>query len=170
MARMLGGSPKTLLMNHPHALVLLAVGLPALGCRAAEQPSRLYGTQSEAVAAGEASRGWLPVWVPVAATELHIQGDLDTNERWLRFRLPDSVGHALRGHLLLVPDSALPRLAKQRPAGASWWFQNLIQTAPADDGALNAIVYQGAGPVVPPGAYLAFDQTSDLVYLWWEVN
>jgi hypothetical protein len=45
-----------------------------------EQPYRSYATYAEAVAAGEVERGWLPTWVPASASNLHLQGDLDTNE------------------------------------------------------------------------------------------
>ena len=49
-----------------------------------EQPYRHYATAGEAVAAGERTRGWLPAWLPGSAREVHLQGDLDSNEWWLR--------------------------------------------------------------------------------------
>ncbi len=147
----------------------LVLAVAVSSCRPAGPPSRVYATHADAVTAGEVSRGVLPAWVPIQATEIHIQDGGEGGPRWLRFRLPDSARGALQGQLRSVPDSSLPDLASQRP-GVSWWFQHFIQVEPADDGALNAWVYQGTGSPIAQAAYLAFDQASDLVYLWWEAG
>ncbi|PYP55051.1 MAG: hypothetical protein DMD40_14560 [Gemmatimonadetes bacterium] len=69
-----------------------------------DQVHRHYATYREATEAGERTHGWLPDWVPASAVDIHIQGDIDTNERWLRFDVVRSVADSLRQEL--VPLSA----------------------------------------------------------------
>jgi hypothetical protein len=143
---------------------LLASALLTAAC--GEQPYRHYQTHAEAVAAGETRRGWLPTWVPDSATDIHIQGDLDTNHFWLRFSLPPEAASHLKAVLVPVPPGQLATVPLGAPVFASWWFDSLIAREPANDGALNAEVFQGRGTPVASTTFIAFDRTTPRVFLW----
>lgn len=68
-------------------------------CGCVEQPHRQYASRADAVETGELARGWLPVWVPESATDIRLQGDLDTNRIRLSFELPPSDWASLRSDL-----------------------------------------------------------------------
>ena len=53
-----------------------------------ETQSATYATYNDAIAAGVQRRGWLPPFVPTTATDIREVHDLDTNQQWLRFRVP----------------------------------------------------------------------------------
>jgi hypothetical protein len=129
-----------------------------------EQPYRHYATFAEAVAAGERDRGWLPAWMPSDATDLHIQGDLDTNAWWIRARLPASGVQSLHSHLVPVAVDSV-RVRRPRRSGA-WWMESLIEQHPANDNGLHADLFRGAGDPVPRTTVVAFDRASDAVYVW----
>jgi hypothetical protein len=136
----------------------------AVGCFCAEQGHRRYPTHAEAVAAGEVERGWLPRWVPPTATNIHLQRDLDTNEIWLRLSLPAASTSALRQALSPLSSEETVGISWNRPCGmAQWWPRNLVQLEPADDIALNAELFS-ADP--NDSLYVAFDRTSDDVFVW----
>lgn len=35
----------------------------------------------------QAKQGWIPDWLPITATEIHVQYDVDTNRRWFGFKM-----------------------------------------------------------------------------------
>jgi hypothetical protein len=49
-----------------------------------------YATMSEAIASGAVSRGWVPNWIPPAASHIREVHNLDTNESALVFRVASS--------------------------------------------------------------------------------
>ncbi|HEX8319291.1 hypothetical protein [Longimicrobium sp.] len=140
----------------PLLVVLLA------GCF--EQPYRESASGAEAIAAGELQRGWWPAWMSASAWNVHLQGDLDSNEWWLRAELSPASADSLRA-LLTPVDAGSVRV--QRPwRGGGWWFEALIQQAPSNDNALNARLFRGARAPVPYTTVVAFDNGSETVFVW----
>jgi hypothetical protein len=68
-------------------LFLLSIIALAGGC--SEMVESSYATYADAERAGAVGRGWVPAFVPRSATAIREAHDLDTNDQWLRFRLPD---------------------------------------------------------------------------------
>lgn len=54
-----------------------------------------YPTMGAAVADGAVTRGWIPEWVPINATDLDEVHDLDSNEHALSFSVPADTKLAL---------------------------------------------------------------------------
>lgn len=129
-----------------------------------EQPYRRYADATQAIAAGERDRGWLPAWMPVSARDVHLQGDLDSNAWWLRAQLFTPAADSLRA--LLSPADADSVRVRGPFRGGRWWFEGLIQHEPANDGALTAHLFRGTGAPVPRTTFVAFDRTSDVVFVW----
>ena len=76
-------------------LIALLVAVP-VACGAyvvilfsGERPYTIYESYSEIVEDGAIERGWIPLWFPKAATEIHEVHDLDTNVMASSFSLPD---------------------------------------------------------------------------------
>ena len=129
-----------------------------------DQVHRHYATYREATEAGERTRGWLPDWVPPSAVDIHIQGDIDTNERWLRFDVVGSVADSLRQELVPISADAMRGRAPLRSSG--WWFEGLVRRHPANDVALNAELYRGNSRRVARSVMIAFDRASQHIYVW----
>lgn len=129
-----------------------------------EQPYRHYPDATQAIAAGERDRGWLPAWFPPSARDVHLQGDLDSNAWWLRAQLSTPAADSLRA--LLVPVDADSVRVRRPFRGGRWWFEGLIQHEPANDAALNAHLFRGTGAPVPRTTFAAFDRTSSTVFVW----
>ncbi|HST63171.1 MAG TPA: hypothetical protein VLK84_30960 [Longimicrobium sp.] len=129
-----------------------------------EQPYRHYATAADAVAAGEAQRGWLPAWVPGSARDLHMQGDLDSNQWWLRADLTPAAADSLRA--VLEPVSADSVRYRSPRRSGRWWFESLIQHHPENDGGLNAHLFRGTGTPTPRTTVVAFDRFSPTIYIW----
>ena len=129
-----------------------------------DQVHRHYATYREAMEAGERTRGWLPDWVPASAVDIHIQGDIDTNELWLRFEVVGSVADSLRQELVPISADAMRGRAPLRSSG--WWFEGLVRRHPANDVALNAELYRGNSRRVARSVMIAFDRASQHIYVW----
>jgi hypothetical protein len=129
-----------------------------------EEPYRSYADIPEAKAAGELARGWLLEWVPHSATDVHLQNNVDTNEWWLRVDLSPAAADSLRMHLTEV--AAADVRARRPRRSRSWWFEALVQHHAANDAALNALLFRGTGDPVQETVVVAFDRTSNTVYLW----
>jgi hypothetical protein len=149
------------------ASVLVPV-LTLLCCAAGEQPFRRYENRAEAVGAGEAERGWLPTWVPAESRSIQLQGDLDTNRVWLRFRLDPPARAVLRAEFRELSEDEIEAIVWKRPRNSSaWWPTNLIQQAPADDSALYADLFAASGSGLHSEPFVvAFEKGSDEVYAW----
>jgi hypothetical protein len=63
-------------------LLLVACGLSDLNMYV------VYDTYSDAKKDEAIQRGWIPIWVPVTATNIHEAHNLDTNSRALSFTAP----------------------------------------------------------------------------------
>ena len=50
----------------------------------------LYATYGEAERAGAVRRGWIPAYVPQEAQEILEVHAIDTNQQWLRFKVPEA--------------------------------------------------------------------------------
>lgn len=129
-----------------------------------EQPYRQYASGAAAIRAGELERGWWPAWMPAAAGNVHLQGDLDSNEWWLRAELSPASADSIRS--LLTPVDAGSVRVRRPWRGAGWWFEALIQQAPSNDGALNARLFRGTGAPVAYTTVVAFDNVSQTVFVW----
>lgn len=141
----------------------LPVWLALIACD--ERPYRHYPSAAEAVAAGERQRGWLPAWIPGSARDVHLRGDLDTDAWWLRVRLSPAATDSLRALVSPVPADSV-RAGRRPWRVGEWWFEALVQQAPENDNALNAELFRGTGTPVPRTVVVAFDRTSDLVFIW----
>ncbi|MDP9350456.1 MAG: hypothetical protein M3P51_02785 [Chloroflexota bacterium] len=140
----------------------LVVALLSGGCD--EQPYRRYADAADAIAAGERERGWLPVWLPKSARDVHLQNDVDTNEWWLRAQVSPAAADSLRPLLLPVDPDSVELLPPNR--GSRWWFEGLIQHHPENDWALNAELFRGRGSPVPRTTVVAFDRSSETIFVW----
>jgi hypothetical protein len=149
-------------------VLALVVSIASIACaESPERPYRHYASASEAVAAGERERGWLPGWVPGSARDVHLRRDLDTNAWWLRVRLSPPASDSLRALVSPVPADSV-RVGRRPWRVGRWWFEALVQHAPENDNALNAELFRGTGTPVPRTVVIAFDRTSDLVFIWGE--
>jgi hypothetical protein len=114
---------------------------------------------------GAVERGWIPEAIPPTATEIQEQHDPDTNATWVRFTLLSSDRDHLTTGLESLSFDKVLQLKIRRPSAADWWFENLVQQAPANDNALNAHIYR-----VPCGegrqGYFALDRSSPAVFYW----
>jgi hypothetical protein len=124
---------------------------------------RHYATHAAALAAGEGQRGWLPEWVPSTASDVHLESDVDSNEWWLRFRLPARARDSLKSQFEAI-DAANVRVS--RPWHAEWWFEGLVQKEPSNDAALNAELFQRCCDQLRRNIVLAFDRNTPTVYVW----
>lgn len=138
-------------------LILMACG---------EQRRETFASGAEARSSETARRGWIPEWLPAGAADVDIRYDLDTNHIWLNFRLDEREAIALQQHLRPVGDQQVREIELRRPRGSVEWPEGIIQQQPANDGALNANIFCGTGPVVPKSTCIAFDRMTDAVYAW----
>ena len=138
--------------------------LLAVSC--SERSTAYYQRYEDAVKEGAVKRGWIPVWVPTTATDIHEQHDLDTNNVWVRFTAPASEKTRITAGLKRLPDTEILRVKAPHPSRTDWWFEGLVQQSPANDNALNAEIYVvkcGENKVV---GYIALERTTEKVYYW----
>jgi hypothetical protein len=145
-------------------LSILATCLLLLAC--SEQFHHTYENGAVALSSNEAGHGWVPKWLPRQATDIHLQYDLDTNERWLRFKLSADERVRLKQHLRPMSEQEVMELSIRSPRSVDWWFYNLIEQQPADDGALNAELFFGAGEVVPRKAVIALERGTQETFVY----
>lgn len=77
---------------------------------------RIYEQHADVASAIEAraiERGWLPDWLPKTITNIHLHYDLDTNERAISFKLPNSVTFEWFPECIPEETSKKPRLRTQ---------------------------------------------------------
>ena len=108
----------------------------------------------------------MPEWLPRQAADIRLQYDLDTNERWLRFKLSVDGRARLRQYLRPMSEKEIMGLRLPRPRSVDWWFDGLIQQQPADDPALNAELFAGDGDVVPRRAVIAFERETQQTFVY----
>jgi hypothetical protein len=117
--------------------LVLCVGCVAISA-CAEQRHHFYPNGTAALSGDEARGQWVPTWLPPSATDVHLQYDVDTNARWIRFILPTDQRAAFLSHLRAMRESEVSSLRIRSPRSADWWFDGIIDQQPANDGALNA--------------------------------
>jgi hypothetical protein len=125
-----------------------------------------YPTQAAALADGAIDRGWVPGTLPISASGIHEEHDLDTNEVWMRFTVPLADAQQFVSPLRLLSWGEAAALTMRSPCDDGWWFGGLIQAQPANDGALYADVYSGSLPGQPSKVIVAIEQGSSTVYYW----
>lgn len=133
------------------------------GC--SERFTEYYPRYEDAMQDGAVKRGWIPGIVPITASEIHEQHDLDGNDVWIRFEAPRLDRNRLARGLKKLSDDEILKLKLRYPMRAEWWFEGLIQQSPANDNALNAEIYTVKCHDDRP-SYVALDQTSPRVYYW----
>jgi len=143
---------------------ILATSLLLLAC--SEQFNHTYKSGADALSSDEARRGLVPEWLPRQAANIRLQYDSDTNERWLRFRLPADERARLTTHLQPMSEKEVMGLRIGSPRNVDWWFDGLIQQQPADDPALNAELFAGAGDLVPRRAVIAFERGTQETFVY----
>ena len=129
----------------------------------AETRERAYPDVSAARRAGEQARGWLPAFVPEAATDLRIAGNLDTGRHWLRFALPARARGTLVGGLEPLSLTQVWAADTGAPRWLAWW--------PPDLRAAPFVPPPGRSPLAafraPATGYcLAADTLGTQVYVW----
>ena len=144
------------------SLVILLVA-STMGCR--ERFYQSFGSGEAAHQSELAKQGWVPQWLPSEAVAVQVEHDIDTNERWLRFRLPNTSAAALKQNLEKLSDTEVINLRIRSPKKTRW-FESLIQQAPETDGSLNAAIFRGNGKTVENSAILLFERTSEDVYAY----
>ena len=142
-------------------LCMMAIVLAACS----ERFTEYYPKYEDAEKDGAFKRGWIPEIVPKTAIEIHEQHDLDTNEVWIRFTFPSSRRDQLTSGLKRLANDEIVKVRVRQPSNVDWWFEGLIQQAPANDNALNADIYT-VKCHENRAAYLALDRTSQQVYYW----
>jgi len=142
-------------------LCIMAIAFTACS----ERFTEYYPKYEDAAKDGAVKRGWIPEIVPKTAIEIHEQHDLDTNDVWIRFTFPSSRRDQLTSGLKRLSNDEVEKVRVRRPSNVDWWFEGLIQQAPANDNALNAEIYVVKCHEDRAG-YLALDRTSQRVYFW----
>jgi hypothetical protein len=130
-----------------------------------DRATKYYPKYEDAAKDGAVKRGWIPEIVPKTAIEIHEQHDLDTNDVWIRFTFPSSRSDQLTSGLKRLSNDEVKKIRVRRPSNVEWWFEGLIQQAPANDNALNAEIYT-VKCYEDRAGYLALDRTGKRVYFW----
>jgi len=71
-------------------LVVLAIPVAMIGaCHYIENPKTNYNSMAEVQADGAVTRGWVPSFIPKETTEITEQHNIDTNNGFISFKLPN---------------------------------------------------------------------------------
>jgi hypothetical protein len=123
-----------------------------------------YPTYTDAERADAIRRGVIPTFVPRSATDIWEEHDLDTNEQWLRFRLPAGDTALLIGGQQMTGGEARS-LYRQPPSGLSEMPAGFRGKAAPDtsSGALRFVRY----PAERAWAFcVAYDRKAAFAYVW----
>lgn len=122
-----------------------------------------HATYADAQADGEETRAWLPGFVPASAFEIREVHSRDSEQRWLRFKVPAGDTTALAGAsdlpLKVAPEAGPPRQmgrwsAELRDPPLMWQQGSRVRT------------YQFAATPTAPAWCLAFDHATHEVFAW----
>ena len=102
--------------------LLVAVLIVSTGC--GETATVSYPTYADAERAGAVARGWIPRFVPRTATEIREAHNLDTNQQWLRFRVPRGDTSVAVG-ATVMPLAEARQSASKPPSGVGRWLPEL---------------------------------------------
>jgi hypothetical protein len=134
---------------------LLAVGALLLaGC---QKTRNTYPSRAEAERAGAVQRGWVPAWIPDAATSIEEAHDLGTGRQRLKLHLPASAAEALVTSLErlrvwdICPSKGLPRIDGDWPreleAAEPAWRLRYRRAPGAGESVLAVAIEEGTGAV-----------------------
>ncbi|TQM16867.1 hypothetical protein FB548_0235 [Pseudoxanthomonas sp. 3HH-4] len=98
------------------AVLLLLTTISVTGCLDTTLDAK-YPTTAAAIADGAITRGWVPEWIPVTATNLREVHNLDTNVSALTFDLPNGSRLQLPGDCKPI---TFPGLVPSH-FNRSWW-------------------------------------------------
>jgi hypothetical protein len=147
-------------------IIIGLLGIIIAAC--SEQRTEYFANGAEAQQSTTAKHGWIPKWFPTQAREIQMQYDIDTNYRWFRFKLDKEARKQLIETFQPVSWGEAENLKVRSPRSAKWWFDGLIQVQPANDAALNAVIYLRNDIENKEKAYLAVSRTNDAIFLWIE--
>jgi len=133
----------------------------SVGC--GETVTTTYATYVDAEQAGAVARGWIPAFVPRTATEIREAHDLDTNQQWLRFRVPPGDTAVAVGGML-IPLTAVRGEAAPPPSGVGPWLPEL-RAPPLVTSRSGIRVYRHARGGFG-AACVALDTRENLAYAW----
>lgn len=131
-----------------------------------EQRHEQFASGLEALSSDTAKRGWIPSWLPTQAREVNVRYDLDTNYVWLSFRLNTQRAVELQSYLRPVNESFIRSGDLRVPRATRGWPEGVIQPQFANENALNATLFRGAGTIVSQNTFVAFKHTTDAVFVW----
>jgi hypothetical protein len=146
--------PGRLSAMRTHLALLAAGALLITGC---QKTRNSYPSRAEAERAGAVQRGWVPAWIPDAATAIEEAHDLGTGRQRLKLRLPVPDAEALVTSLErlrvwdICPSKELPRLDGEWPkelevAEPAWRLR--YRRAPGAPGSILAVaIEEGTGAV-----------------------
>lgn len=134
-----------------------------------DQRYATFTTGTEAQQSLEAKQGWIPAWFPVAASDIQMQYDIDSNYRWFGFKLDKENKRAFIKNFRTLSSDEVKTIKIPSPRQADWWWlKGLSQTKSSHDVPVNADFYVRNDSKVPEKAYLAISKTDDSIYLWIE--
>jgi hypothetical protein len=141
--------------------VLTVLLASAGGC--SEVTGAFYATYADAERAGAVARGWVPSFTPRSATDIREVHDLDTNDQWLRFRVPAGDTSVAAGAAPLSLSEAR-RFARKSPSAIGRWLPEL-RDPPLITPRSGVRAYRHPGP--GPGARcIALDTRENEAYAW----
>lgn len=150
----------------PPVLLLLAIAFAQRSCSALEHPVKHFPTHREAEAAGAVEpSGWIPLWVPQSAYDIHDQHAVDSSTRCIRLSLPAGGADALKQALVPLTPSDIQSLDAKCRFDPDWWFEGLIEQQPANDNALYAELFRGATES-SGSVFVAIDRGAPHVFIW----
>lgn len=124
------------------AALFLLLGLAA--CLPGETVEARYATYEAAAAAGAMEQGWIPLWLPQGAIDIHEKHNLDSNASILRF---DTVG------AFNIPDTCEParELVPASLTDRAWWPEAMPP---------------GSRSFICDGGFLRVDAADTRIYFW----
>jgi hypothetical protein len=131
-------------------------------CSKFEQPHRYFENYTASIH----QDNWVPDIFPKDITKIHEQHDIDTNEVWLSYTPGQHPFNPTKLGMVALSESEIEKTKFRAPFWASWWFEGPVQQQPANDGALNAVIYRGVNKsgVI---SYFTCDVEKNKCY-WWQ--
>lgn len=147
------------------------LGCLSISCRAAEIETNHYATYSDAIEDGAVERGWLPEIIPTSAYDIQEQHNLDTNQVWVKFKIPVEDQSSLLGIVNRVSTDEVDAVNVVEPKQDGWWFdETAIRQTDEDEKSLdNVYVTKCEGQNIFDKAYL-FASSDDTYWYYWCAN
>ena len=147
-------------------IVIAAACIVMAAC--SDQRYATFGTGIEAQQSLEAKQGWIPDWLPVTASGIQVQYDIDSYCRWFSFKLDKENKRVFIKNFRNLSSDEARTIKVPKPRQAEWWFKGLNQAQPSNEAPLNADFYLRYDGKIPEKAYLAISKTDDSIFLWIE--